>query len=251
MSSAPAAAAPKKANGDLVQRGIYGRDVRGSATFIGLRAADPFLHYSILKYGFGASIITTIGLSTLPAGPPNTGTFLDALGLSPYRLIIFGMTTVTAARQIAWTAAIGREALSPVAAVQIGLFNTFLNALGTYAFICAETSASMSSGASFPQTPLLLGSALFVAGSVIETVADVQKKTFKDDKTNTGLLCTNGLWSISRHANYFGYTLWRVGFAMATGGYGLAVAFGAFHTWFFYSNSIPVLEEYLASKVSP
>lgn len=54
-----------------------------------------------------------------------------------------------------------------------------------------------------------LGLALWAFGMVFETVADVQKTRFKLDSQNQGRFISSGLWSVSRHPNYFGeITLW-------------------------------------------
>jgi steroid 5-alpha reductase family enzyme len=54
-----------------------------------------------------------------------------------------------------------------------------------------------------------VGFAVFAAGLTMETVADQQKRAFKADAKNKGKYIDSGLWSISRHPNYFGeITLW-------------------------------------------
>lgn len=54
-----------------------------------------------------------------------------------------------------------------------------------------------------------IGLIVWVAGFSIEVIADTQKSTFKADPANEGRFITTGLWSWSRHPNYFGeITLW-------------------------------------------
>lgn len=54
-----------------------------------------------------------------------------------------------------------------------------------------------------------LGIAVWLAGFAIEVVADNQKSAFRRDPSNAGRFITTGLWSWSRHPNYFGeITLW-------------------------------------------
>ena len=48
-----------------------------------------------------------------------------------------------------------------------------------------------------------LGTALWVAGMTVEIVADSQKRRFRRDPSNRGRFITSGLWSWSRHPNYF------------------------------------------------
>merc|ERR1712045_887489 len=54
-----------------------------------------------------------------------------------------------------------------------------------------------------------LGWALWATGMFFEVVADYQKTAFRNDPSNQGKFITTGLWSLSRHPNYFGeITLW-------------------------------------------
>lgn len=55
----------------------------------------------------------------------------------------------------------------------------------------------------------LLGLLVWAVGFAIEAIADNQKRVFKSDPANDGRFITSGLWSWSRHPNYFGeITLW-------------------------------------------
>ena len=54
-----------------------------------------------------------------------------------------------------------------------------------------------------------IGIVVWVVGYFFEVVGDAQLKKFKADKTNKGKLMTSGLWSLTRHPNYFGEaTMW-------------------------------------------
>ena len=48
------------------------------------------------------------------------------------------------------------------------------------------------------------GLAIWLVGFVFEAVGDSQLKRFVSNSTNKGKLITKGLWSITRHPNYFG-----------------------------------------------
>jgi steroid 5-alpha reductase family enzyme len=52
-----------------------------------------------------------------------------------------------------------------------------------------------------------LGLLIFGAGFLIETLADYQLVAFKKIPENRGKIITTGLWSVSRHPNYFGEAL--------------------------------------------
>lgn len=49
-----------------------------------------------------------------------------------------------------------------------------------------------------------LGAGLWIFGFLFESIADEQLRRFKKDPKNKGVLMTSGLWSWSRHPNYFG-----------------------------------------------
>jgi steroid 5-alpha reductase family enzyme len=59
-----------------------------------------------------------------------------------------------------------------------------------------------------------LGIAVWVFGFAIEVIADRQKSAFKADPANKGAFITTGLWSWSRHPNYFGEIVLWLGVAI-------------------------------------
>jgi len=68
----------------------------------------------------------------------------------------------------------------------------------------------------------LLGLTLWSFGFLFETVADWQLWRFKKDPATAGRVMRSGLWSVSRHPNYFGETVlwWGIGLlALTTGGW--------------------------------
>ena len=70
-----------------------------------------------------------------------------------------------------------------------------------------------------------LGAAMWVSGMWIEVSADNQKRRFKADPSNKGKFINSGIWSRSRHPNYFGEILLWSGVAIAAfpGALGLAI----------------------------
>jgi steroid 5-alpha reductase family enzyme len=55
----------------------------------------------------------------------------------------------------------------------------------------------------------VVGTALWAIGFFFETVGDLQLARFKSDTANKGRVMTTGLWSLTRHPNYFGeVALW-------------------------------------------
>ena len=64
-----------------------------------------------------------------------------------------------------------------------------------------------------------LGIFVFAIGLFFETVGDYQLKQFKKNKANKGKIMDKGLWSITRHPNYFGdSTIWFGIFIIAISG---------------------------------
>jgi len=64
-------------------------------------------------------------------------------------------------------------------------------------FIASEVSG-------FGFIPYVIGLILWIIGFIFEALGDAQLKAFKSDPKNKGLLMTKGLWSYTRHPNYFG-----------------------------------------------
>ncbi len=52
--------------------------------------------------------------------------------------------------------------------------------------------------------PYVIGLIIWIIGFIFEALGDAQLKAFKSDPKNKGLLMTKGLWSYTRHPNYFG-----------------------------------------------
>ena len=79
---------------------------------------------------------------------------------------------------------------------------------------------------SMPNAPLTvtdnLGLILFGTGFFFEVIGDMQLSMFRKDPANKGKLMTSGLWSITRHPNYFGEALLWWGISL----YALALPLG-------------------------
>lgn len=67
----------------------------------------------------------------------------------------------------------------------------------------------------------IIGGLIFIGGFLIESVADFQMYRFKANQKNKGKILTKGLWSISRHPNYFGEILiwWGIFMLSLNSGY--------------------------------
>lgn len=235
---------------DFFNRNEKGRDWAGVAIFIAGRLVDPFLQYAILANGLANPLVEKLGGTVLPAGPPLlTNTFIDRVGLSPYRAILLGMSIGSMLKSNFHLAVIMQEKITPAKSVMAGAGNTVFNSLNTIFFICSQTSASVN-GEPFPQTPFIAGLTLYTVGLFLEWYSEWQRHVFKQKPESKGKVYTGGLFGLSRHINYFGYTMWRTGYAIAGGGWALGAVQAALFTYQFTQDAIPNLQQYLEERVS-
>ena len=90
-----------------------------------------------------------------------------------------------------------------------------LQGLWVLATLCAALAA-ITAGSNVPLGALdIVGLALFVLGLTVEAVADTQKTNFKREPQNRDRFINVGLWSWSRHPNYFGEILLWTGIAIS------------------------------------
>ena len=87
-----------------------------------------------------------------------------------------------------------------------------------------------------------VGIAIWTTGFLIEVVADRQKSAFKADPANTGKFINTGLWSWSRHPNYFGEIVIWIGMAV--------IALPVLQGWQYATLISPVFVIFLLTKVS-
>ena len=88
----------------------------------------------------------------------------------------------------------------------------------------------------------MAGCALWILGFVFEAIADKQKKCFSEIPENKDKFITQGLWSISRHPNYFGEVVLWLGIAIVS----LPLLAG----WQFATLVSPVFVYLLLTKIS-
>jgi steroid 5-alpha reductase family enzyme len=87
-----------------------------------------------------------------------------------------------------------------------------------------------------------VGAAIWLLGIGLEATADVQKSRFRSDPANKGRFIHTGLWSWSRHPNYFGEIVLWVGVAV--------VAAPVLHGWQWVTLISPVFVFLLLTRVS-
>lgn len=86
------------------------------------------------------------------------------------------------------------------------------------------------------------GVAIWILGFGIEVVADRQKTKFRSNSENKDKFITEGLWSISRHPNYFGEIVLWFGIAV--------VALPTLVGWQYVTLISPIFVTFLLIKVS-
>jgi steroid 5-alpha reductase family enzyme len=87
-----------------------------------------------------------------------------------------------------------------------------------------------------------LGLLLWLIGFLMEAVADNQKRIFKQQKNTHKEFIQTGLWSRSRHPNYFGEILLWVGVAI--------IAYPALYQWQMVTLISPIFVILLLTKIS-
>lgn len=236
-------------------RGLVSRVKRssplGSTIFVGLRAADIALQYTILHSAWGVDLIQSLGGNIITIAGKSY------LGLNPYAAILTTMTISSAVKQDLWAIFISEQEMRPSSAMIIAFFNTVSNSLNSLLSLWALSSVApsiASPSASIldvcrASPPLTFGVTLFAVGIFTELVSEVQRKIFKDNPANKGKPYGGGLFSIATHINYGGYTLWRAGYAIAAAGLPWGAFVGGLSIYEFVSRIIPSLDDYCTQKV--
>jgi len=88
----------------------------------------------------------------------------------------------------------------------------------------------------------LIGAILWILGFAFEVVADRQKKSFAELAENKDKFITQGLWSISRHPNYFGEIVLWTGIAI--------ISLPLLSGWQYLALVSPVFVFLLLTKIS-
>ncbi|MDO9085239.1 MAG: DUF1295 domain-containing protein [Anaerolineaceae bacterium] len=89
---------------------------------------------------------------------------------------------------------------------------------------------------------LIIGFLVWIFGFVIEVMADVQKSRFSAKPENKGKFIQTGLWSRSRHPNYFGEIVLWVGVAV--------IAIPVLQGWQWIALISPLFVTLLITRVS-
>tara|TARA_B100001173_G_scaffold96500_1_gene83513 strand:- start:1247 stop:2137 length:891 start_codon:yes stop_codon:yes gene_type:complete len=123
-------------------------------------------------------------------------------------------------------------------------FLMFFNISALWVFLTIVNVLTMIINNSDSITDLffIIGVSIAIIGFIIEVVADMQKRKFRTNISNKGQFISSGLWSISRHPNYFGEMMIWVGMSVVT----IPILIG----WQFITLISPIFVIFLLTKVS-
>jgi steroid 5-alpha reductase family enzyme len=123
-------------------------------------------------------------------------------------------------------------------------FLMFFNISALWVFLTVVNVLTMiiNNSDSITDIFFIIGFSIAIIGLIIEVVADRQKRKFRMNISNKGEFIRSGLWSISRHPNYFGEILIWLGISFST----LPILSG----WQFITLISPIFVILLLTKVS-
>jgi protein-S-isoprenylcysteine O-methyltransferase Ste14 len=237
--------------GDIVPRGVRGSSPVGTSTFVLLRAIEPFFQrYLLQTQPLTTKLLPTLGIKTTIPPPPANGYLTNSplitilgLNLTPFQTILFLLSVLATTKQIFWILFTSKEVMPVNGALIIAAFNFVNNALNVLIFSLAAVNPTYSTPWS-----MYAGLSLFILGILVEPIAEVQRKRFKDDPRNEGKAYAGGLFGFARSINYGAYTFWRSGFAIAAGGWLWGGLVATFFVWDFATRAVPTMEEYCAKR---
>ena len=114
------------------------------------------------------------------------------------------------------------------------------------AWVCLSMAAALTVLTSYINSGVTFftyfGIILWCFGFVFEVVADYQKTLFKNNNDNSNKFITSGLWSLSRHPNYFGEIILWIGIAI--------IAFPLLSGYQYVSLISPIFVYFLLTSIS-
>jgi len=207
---------------DHIQRGDYTYKIAPRLIFSAIRIADPL-----------------IGVLLLITWVEKFNTLSDVF--NDWRVVIFLTCVLIAAlKQIFWAWFLSRERFTWFMA--LFPWNNALDWLWIY-FLSKALNSNLQI-----DIWIYIGAILFMIGSLIEFISNLQLQSFKSDPNNQGKLYTDGLFSLVIHPNYSGYILWRSALPLMTGYPVLAGIAFLFHLAQFYFHADPPFQKYMSKK---
>lgn len=236
-------------------RGQYGRSSSGAGLFIISRLSVPAAFYSLLApptSPYSASFLLPNIFSSF--SPPSiTGSipfipssFLDpistALNLSPPATLLF-LGSVLSSISFTFYNTLWRRERFPLTG-QGGALQVATQVQATD-FFHAILFRYAASNPTWSPTLFKYYPTVFILGLGLHCLADHQKYVFRSRKENKGKVLQSGVWSVVRHPNFLGFTMWRFAFATACGGWVFGLSLLGGFVWLFTNTSFPILEEYM------
>lgn len=214
----------------------------GTAIFVGLRAADAFWQHALLQRSWATQLLEFVGGQAVRSAAP----------LRPYHNIIVWMACGSSLKQILTMLVVSEQEMSPSSAIMIAFFNTLFNTLNSVLSVWAVSSLAQPSTGFLEtlQTPVIaFAVGAYSIGILTEMTSEIQRTWYKSDPAHKGKPYAGGLFSLARHINYGGYTIWRGAYALLSGGYTWGVPVFSFFFYDFASRGVPVLDKYLSERV--
>lgn len=133
---------------------------------------------------------------------------------------------------------------------------SLITVFGLQGFLMWVVSLPVQFASAETDTPIgpiaVMGIVLWIVGFAFETVGDAQLSRFKKNPDNQGKVMSTGLWSLTRHPNYFGDAVmwWGIGVIAAETGWGVIGFIGpSVMTYFLLKVSgVPMLERSLTKR---
>jgi len=217
----------------------------------GLRAAEPFFQFQLIKHGYAASLLRTLKVDPKHAVAPATWAVspfsrFGIAGLNESCSLVLGMMSIAAIRHVYWALFQRPYQMKAGEGAGVSVYNGLVNLVNTLVLVytCSKTPLSMQT-LGWKQ---YLGLALFAAGIAGEIVPEDMRRAFKQKPENKGKLYTEGAFGIVRHPMFFGYSLWRTGVALATGSLVNGICQLVFQIAYFVFGAIPNLDQHMGQR---
>ncbi|PYH90869.1 hypothetical protein BO71DRAFT_486738 [Aspergillus ellipticus CBS 707.79] len=162
------------------------RSLAGRAIFVGIRALDVWWQHHFLTRGLASETIKQLGGQSIPtnqilssSSSSSSSSTTTITTLQPYYTLITLLSLGSSLKQIATMLLVSEQETPITSAITIAFFNTLFNSINTLR----------------------------------------SRTAFKKDPANKGKPYGDGLFSLATNINYGGYTVWRAGCALVTGGF--------------------------------
>lgn len=207
---------------DHIQRGDYTYTIAPRLIFSAIRISDPL-----------------IGILLLVRFVDRFGKLSDVFESGP-SVLLLSCVSLAVLKQLHWVWVLSRERFTWFMA--LFPWNNVLDWLWVY-FLSRALNSNLHI-----ITWSVVGAMLFVVGSSIELISELQRSRFKRDRNNQGKLYTGGLFSLVIHPNYAGYILWRTALSLMTGYPWLAGISLLVHIVQFRFHAHPPFQRYMSAK---